>query len=113
VNRLIYERQSNENLKNTSYGTRNKKSFSAQEAREIAKVLGIDFSKSGFDAEQFRMGLDTELEHGRRSYATNVTNDNPILTGRIALAHLNEYPDYYTRLKKLEDEAKAYWGESG
>ena len=55
------------------------------------------------------MGLDVELEHGRRSPLTNVTNDNPILTGKIALAHLREFPDYYTRLKKLEKEAKAYW----
>ncbi len=62
-----------------------------------------------FDIEQFRMGLDVELEHGRRSPLTNVTNDNPILTGKIALAHLREFPDYYTRLKKLEKEAKAYW----
>ena len=42
---------------------------------------------------------------------TNVTNDGPYITGRIALAHLNEFPDYYTRLKKLEEEAEAFWEE--
>ena len=69
----------------------------------------IDTAQKKFDIEQFRMGLDVELEHGRRSPLTNVTNDNPILTGKIALAHLREFPDYYTRLKKLEEEAKNYW----
>lgn len=86
-----------------------KTSFTTEEAIEIAKALGIDFDKEQFDIEQFRMGLDVELEHGRRNYATNVTGDDPILTGKIALAHLMEFPDYYTRLAKLEDEAKAYW----
>jgi len=56
--------------------------------------------------EQYRMGLDVELEHGKVDQYTNVTNDNPIMTGKIALAHLNEFPDYYTRLDKMEKEAK-------
>ena len=86
-----------------------KASFITAEATQIASELGIDFNNEMFDIEQFRMGLDVELEHGRRSPLTNVTNDNPILTGKIALAHLREFPDYYTRLKKLEEEAKAYW----
>lgn len=86
-----------------------KTSFTTAEAAQIAKELGIDFSKEKFDLEQFRMGLATELEHGRKYYPTNVTEDNPLLTGKIALAHLSEFPDYYTRLKKLEEEAKAYW----
>lgn len=86
-----------------------KTSFTTQEALEISKALGVDFRKKKFNLEQFRMGLNTELEHGRRDPATNVTNDDPILTGKIALAHLNEFPDYYTRLAKLEKEAKAYW----
>lgn len=86
-----------------------KKSFTLEEAAHIAKVLEIDFSKEKFNLEQFRMGLNVELEHGRRDPFTNVTGDDPILTGKIALAHLNEFPDYYTRLAKLEEEAKAYW----
>jgi len=81
-----------------------KKHFTADDAREIGKKLGIDWSK--YDVEQYRMGLDVELEHGRVDPHTNVTNDDPIMTGKIALAHLNELPDYYTRLEKMEREAE-------
>ena len=56
-------------------------------------------------------GLDVELEHGRRDPDTNVTGDDPIATGKIALAHLKEFPDYYTRLKKMETEAEEAWGK--
>lgn len=86
-----------------------KKSFTLEEAQAIATVLGIGFSKEKFDLEQFRMGLDVELEHGRKYDPTNITNDDPISTGKIALAHLTEFPDYYNRITKLEEEAKAYW----
>ena len=82
-----------------------KTTFTTTEAREIAKTLGIDFSKEKFDLEQFRMGLDVELEHGTISPKTNVTNDDYILTAKIALAHLNEFPDYYTRLSRMEKDA--------
>ena len=68
--------------------------------------MRVDWSK--FDVEQFRMGLDVELEHGKIDPETNVTNDDPIMTGKIALAHLNEFPDYYTRLDKMEEEAKKF-----
>jgi len=84
-----------------------KKHFTTDEARNVGEALGIDWSK--FDVEQFRMGMDVELEHGTRDLNTNVTNDDPIMTGKIALAHLNEFPDYYTRLEKLEKEAEKYW----
>lgn len=84
-----------------------KKSFTKEEAKAIGKQLGIKWDK--WDIEQFRMGLDVELEHGTVSSKTNVTNDDPILTGKIALAHLNEYPDYYTRLANLEKEAEDFW----
>ncbi|MCL5734692.1 MAG: hypothetical protein M1274_03735 [Actinobacteria bacterium] len=83
------------------------KTFSATDAKRIGEALGIDWSR--FDVEQFRMGLDVELEHGLVDPATNVTNDDEIMTGKIALAHLNEYADYYTRLEKLEEEAEEYW----
>lgn len=85
----------------------NKKSFSAEDAKRIGEAIGIDWSK--FDVEQFRMGLDVELEHGLIDSETNVTNDDDIMTGKIALAHLNEFPDYYTRLEKMENEAEEYW----
>ena len=84
-----------------------KKSFTAEEAKKIGEQLGIDWSK--FDVEQFRAGMDVELEHGLRDPHTNVTNDDPLLTGKIALAHLNEFPDYYHRLEKMETEAEEYW----
>jgi hypothetical protein len=81
-----------------------KKRFTTEEAKQIGGKLGIDWSK--FDVEQYRMGLDVELEHGTVDPHTNVTNDDPIMTGKIALAHLNEFPDYYTRLDKMEKEAE-------
>ncbi len=81
-----------------------KKGFSPKEAKRIGESLGIDWSR--FDVEQFRMGLDVELEHGLVNPHTNVTNDDPTITGKIALAHLNEFPDYYTRLEKMEREAE-------
>ena len=84
-----------------------KNNFSVEEAKTIGESLDVDWSK--FDAEQFRRGLDVELEHGTRSPKTNITNDDSIVTGKIALAHLNEFPDYYTRLDKLEKEAEAFW----
>ncbi len=87
-----------------------KKNFTADEAKKIGEELGIDWSK--FDLEQFRRGMDVELEHGTRDPHTNVTNDDPLTTGKIALAHLNEFPDYYTRLDKLEKEADAFWGKA-
>ncbi|WP_211316782.1 DUF5661 family protein [Oceanobacillus arenosus] len=87
------------------------KSFSKEEAAAIALLLGIDFNKSKFDLDEFWIGVNTELEHGKISSQTNVTDDNPLITGKIALAHLNEFPDYYKRLKVLENEAKAYWNK--
>ncbi|WP_180960295.1 DUF5661 family protein [Neobacillus cucumis] len=87
------------------------KSYSKEEAAAIALLLGIDFNKSKFNLDEFWMGVNTELEHGKISSQTNVTGDDPIITGKIALAHLNEFPDYYKRLKVLEEEAKAYWNK--
>ena len=83
-----------------------KKNFTTEEAKKIAEQLEIDWSK--FDVEQFRMGMDVELEHGLIDPHTNVTNDDPLTTGKIALAHLNEFPDYYTRLEKMENEGELY-----
>jgi len=80
--------------------------FTLDDARRIGEAIGIDWSKSKFDVEQFLMGLHVELEHGRQNPSTDVTHDDPTTTGKIALAHLNEYPDYYTRLAKMEAEAE-------
>jgi len=84
-----------------------KRSFTGDEAERIGKMLGINWDK--FNVEQFRTGMDVELEHGLVDPHTNVTNDDTILTGKIALAHLNEFPDYYTRLERMEKDAHAYW----
>ena len=81
-------------------------SFTADEARQIGESIGIDWTSAPFDVEQFRMGMDVELEHGLHDLLTNVTDSDPVVTGKIALAHLNEFPDYYTRLEKMEEEAK-------
>jgi len=88
----------------------NKKQFTAEQAKEIGGQLGVDWSK--FDVEQFRRGMDVELEHGTVDPATNVSNDDPLTTGKIALAHLNEFPDYYDRLDKMEEEAEEHWEQS-
>lgn len=84
-----------------------KKHFTSKEAKKIGDKLKIKWDK--WNVEQFRMGLDVELEHGTISPKTNITNDNPIMTGKIALAHLNEFADYYTRLAKLEKGADKFW----
>lgn len=80
------------------------KHFTIEQAKEIGEQLGIDWSK--FALEQFRHGMDVELEHGKVDANTNVTDDNPLMTGKIALAHLNEFADYYDRLDKMEEEAE-------
>ena len=79
--------------------------FNEAEARRNGEEIGIVWTTSAFDVEQFRMGLEVELEHGARDSETNVTGDDPILTGKIAWAHLKELPDYYTRLTAMEREA--------
>ena len=91
--------------RNNSSSTR-VKTFSKEEAAAIALLLGIDFNKSKFDLDEFWMGVNTELEHGKIFTQTNVTGDDPIITGKIALAHLNEFPDYYKRLKCLRKKQK-------
>jgi len=82
-----------------------KNNFELEEAKKIGEKLGITWDK--FDVEQFKMGLNIELEHGTIDPNTNVTNDDALMTGKIALAHLNEFSDYYTRLDKMEKEAEA------
>jgi len=78
--------------------------FTEDEAREAGSAIGIDWDAAPFDVEQFRRGMEVELEHGRRDPRTNVTDDDPITTAKIALAHLNELPDYYDRLAVMEGE---------
>ena len=75
-----------------------------EEARRVGDEIGVDWDR--FDLEQFRAGMDVELEHGAHDPQTDVTGDDPIITGKIALAHMKEFPDYYVRLERMEEEAK-------
>jgi hypothetical protein len=84
-----------------------KRKYTLAEARDIAARLEVDFATSPFDLAQFHKGINVEAEHGQVDPATNVTGDDPILTGKIALTHLHEFADYYTRLHKMEAEARA------
>lgn len=81
-----------------------KKDFSKEESKKIVTKLGAKLSRKGLD--QFKKGLGVELEHGKEAIKegidANVTNDDPIKTGKIALAHIKEYPRYYDGLKKME-----------
>jgi hypothetical protein len=81
------------------------KSISAEEARRHGSEIGIDWASAPFDVEQFRMGMEVEFEHGSHDPQTNVTDDDPVVTAKIALAHLKELADYYTRLRRMEEEA--------
>jgi hypothetical protein len=85
-------------------GTR---STTSEEARRVGDEIGVDWNR--FDLEQFRRGMDVEFEHGSHDPQTDVTHDDPIVTGKIALAHMKEFPDYYERLEHMEAEAERYW----
>jgi hypothetical protein len=81
----------------------------SEEARRVGDEIGVDWTR--FDLEQFRAGMDVEFEHGTHDPQTNVTDDDPIVTGKIALAHMKEFPDYYTRLEQMERDAELYWAD--
>ena len=83
-----------------------KKEFTKEEALDIAGKIGINWDNVDFTIEDFKNGVNVELEHGNCDPETNVTNDDPIITGKIALAHLREFGDYYIRLDKMEKEAE-------
>jgi hypothetical protein len=81
--------------------------FVTEDAMAVGDRLGVDWN--AIDVEQFRMGMNVELEHGLRDLETNVTDDDVLLTSKIAWAHLKEFPDYYDRLKVMEQQAETYW----
>jgi hypothetical protein len=81
--------------------------FELDAAKKIGDDLGVDWTT--IEVAQFRKGLEVEFEHGTRDPQTNVTGDDPLLTGKIAWAHLKEIPDYYDRLEQMEAEGEAYW----
>jgi hypothetical protein len=84
-----------------------KRRTTSEEARRVGDEIGVDWSR--FDLELFRRGMDVEFEHGSHDPQTDVTHDDPIVTGKIALAHMKEFPDYYERLERMEAEAERYW----
>jgi hypothetical protein len=84
--------------------------FTVEEARRYGEEIGIDWASAPFDVDEFRMGMNVELEHGLHDLLTNVSDDDPHVTAKIALAHLHEFPDYYTRLERMEEEAKRGMG---
>jgi len=81
-----------------------KKHITIKEAKLTGERLGIKWDK--FNVDQFKIGMEVELEHGTIKKLTNISSDHLLTTGKIALAHLNEIPDYFTRLLKMEKEAK-------
>ena len=90
-----------------------RKTFTTEEARQIGAEIGIDWATAAYSVDEFRAGLDVELEHGLHDPETNVTNDDPHVTAKIARAHLNEFADYYTRLERMEEQAKRDWSRGG
>jgi hypothetical protein len=84
-----------------------KDSFTTEEAMAMAEQIGLSFEQVTFGPEDLRAGMDVELEHGHRDPRTDVTHDDPVITAKIAWAHLNEMPDYYVRLEKMESEAES------
>ena len=94
--------------KSKSKSKRNlKRTVSLSDARKIGTKLGIDFNS--VKLSDYRYGMNVEFEHGKENKLTNVTNNNLLVTGKIALAHLLEYPDYYNRLRQMERVAEKYW----
>jgi hypothetical protein len=83
------------------------KKFNEIDAKKIGNALKIDWKEVSLD--QFTKGLNVELEHGSKDPQTNVTDNGGKLTGEITLAHLKEFPDYYTRLAKMEKVAKDHF----
>ena len=87
------------------------KKLNSKDAKTIGDDLGINWDE--VKLEEFAQGVNVELEHGTKFPETNVTNNDKNLTGKIAWAHLKEFPDYYSRLTKLETEAGEYWKSKG
>lgn len=87
------------------------KKLNSKDAKEIGDDLGINWNE--VDLSEFTKGVNVEYEHGTKYPETNITNNDKKLTGKIAWAHLKEFPDYYARLDKLEKKAREYWEKKG
>ncbi len=80
--------------------------FTMQDAAAALAAVGVDIADQRFGLEVVRDGMNVELEHGTRFGDLYVTGDDPVMTAKIALAHLREFPDYYERLAVMEREAR-------
>ena len=78
-----------------------------KETNKIGDYFGLNWKI--IDRHEWHYGMNIELEHGTSAGIANITNDKPIMTGKIALAHIMEYPDYYARLKRMEASAEKKW----
>lgn len=83
-----------------------KKKLTIEDAKRVIKELNLDMSKLKYTTNDLLKGMKVELEHGTVEPLTNVTDDDIIMTGKIALAHLNEFHDYYELLEVMEEYAK-------
>jgi len=87
------------------------KKLDSKDAKVIGEEIGIDWNE--VKLEEFTIGVNIEFEHGTKFPETNVTDNDKNMTGKIAWAHLKEFPDYYTRLEKLEKTAREFWKGKG
>jgi len=83
--------------------------FTADDAALALVGADVDISDERYRLDDVRDGMNVELEHGTRYPDLDVTGDDPVITAKIALAHLREFPDYYQRLEVMEREADAAW----
>lgn len=88
--------------KSRIYAAADDTAFTIDEMIALGEEIGINWDNAEFDVNQFIKGFEVELEHGMKDAETNVTDDDPITTAKIAWAHLKELPDYYDRLAKIE-----------
>ena len=84
--------------------------YTTADASSAARMIGIAWADELFEIDDLVVGMNVESEHGSEHPETNVTGDDPVLTARIALAHLREFPDYYHRLREMEAEARRQTG---
>lgn len=83
--------------------------FSKEEALRVARLLCVNVNSPCFDLDEFWRGMNVELEHGTVDPLTNITNNDPLTTGKIVLVHVNQLPDYYTRLEQMLRDGREYW----
>lgn len=89
---------------------KNRKQISSEEAQRIGESLHLDWDR--IDLEQFRQGLMGEVDQANMDPETGRTYDSILLSGKLVVAHMQEFPDYFTRLEKLKAEADEHWAQA-